>query len=352
MQGIVNSSILGQRSILPGWVFTLQVQDNIPGSQDSMKNNVLIGSKWLILISVCIGSFMSGMSASMVNIAFPRLAAIFNTDASVVLWVTVAFLLVNTGLMPIVGKIGDILGRKKLYLIGLGIFTLALVLCSISQSLVQLIIYRAIQGVGSAIIIALSYAIVTATFGDEERGKALGILTSVSLAGPLVGPVASGFFLGALDWRSLFYLVVPLGVIAIIMSWIFLKEQKVPQASRRIDYWGAGMAFSALSFLILFLNMGGRNGFASPLVLAFIAVSVIVFAIFFIRERRITYPVVELGLFKSRIFSLSNVTKLLQSISLSGYIFLMPFFLINGLGYSSWQGRAGQIAEHKVGALE
>lgn len=301
-----------------------------------MKQNT-IRSKWLVLVSVCVGTLMSGISASMINIAFPRLAAIFNADASIVLWVTVAYLLVITGLMAIVGKIGDIVGRKKLYLIGLGIFILALALCSISQSVIQLIIFRAIQGVGGAILTALSYAIVTATFGDNERGKALGILTSVGLAGPLIGPVVSGIFLEALDWRSLFYLVIPLGVIALVMCWFYLTEQKVSQASRKIDYWGAGLLFSALSFLVLFLNMGGRLGFDSLMVIAFILVSVVLFTLFFIREKRINFPVVELSLFKNRVFAFSNITALLLSLSISGYIFLMPFFLIDGLGYSAWK---------------
>jgi EmrB/QacA subfamily drug resistance transporter len=302
-----------------------------------MKNKIGINSKWLVLITVSIGSFMSGISSSMINISFPRLAEIFNTDASVVLWVTVAYLLVNTGLMAIVGKIGDIFGRKRVYILGLGIFTLGLILCAISQSILQLICFRVIQGVGGAIIIALSYAIVTATFGDEERGKALGILTAVGMSGPLVGPIISGIFLDALDWRSLFYLIIPLGIAGLIMSWLFLKEQKVLKTSPKIDYWGAGMLFGALGCLILFLNMGGRLGFTSPVILALITVSIILFVVFVIRELKIAYPVVDLGLFKNRVFALSTITRGLQGISLSGYIFITPFFLINGLGYSAWQ---------------
>ena len=302
-----------------------------------MKNRIGISHKWPILISVAIGSFMSGLSSSMINISFPRLAAIFNTDASIVLWVTVAYLLVNTGLMAIAGKVGDIFGRKKVYILGLGIFTLALILCALSQSIIQLIIFRALQGIGSAMVMALSYAIVTATFADEERGKALGVLTAVAMSGPLVGPVISGLILDALDWRSLFYVIVPLGAIALIMCWIFLKEQKAPNTGSNIDYLGAGMLFAALSCLILFLNMGGRWGFASPVVMALIAASIILFIAFVIREKRISYPVVNLGLFKNKVFALSIVTYGLYSISLSAFVFITPFFLIDGLGYSTWQ---------------
>ncbi len=300
-----------------------------------MQNKVSFSGKWPILISVSVGSFMGGMSSSMINLSFPRLANVFHTDASIVLWVTVAYMLVSTGLMPILGKIGDIFGRKKVYLLGIAVFTLGLILCAISQSVVQLIIFRIIQAVGGAMVTALSFAIVTASFGDEERGKALGILTSVGLAGPLVGPVISGLVLDALDWRSLFYLVIPLSLAALIMSWICLKEQKALDTGPKIDYLGAATLFGSLSCLLLFLNMGGRVGFTSPAVIVLIIAAVLLFVVFIIRESRITYPIVDLKLFNNGVFTLGNVTQLLQSIGLAGFVFMTPFFLIDGLGFSS-----------------
>lgn len=316
-----------------------------------MRINVSLSGKWLVLITVCVGAFMSGMAASMINISFPRLSAVFKTDVSIVLWVTVAFLLVSTGLMPVLGKIGDIFGRKRIYILGLALFTLGLILSAISQNIFQLIIFRIIQAVGAAMITALSFAIVTASFGDEERGKALGILTSTGMAGPLAGPILSGIFLDMLDWRSLFYLIIPFGIAALVMSWIFLKEQKISKASPKIDYLGAGSLFGSLGCLLLFLNMGGRTGFTSPVVLVLIIAAIILFVVFCLRETRITYPIVDLSLFKNGVFTLGNITQWIQSLGLAAYIFLTPFYLIDGLGYSSMMAGFVYVTAPLVTAL-
>jgi EmrB/QacA subfamily drug resistance transporter len=294
-----------------------------------------ISSKWLVLLTVSIGSFMSGLSSSMLNISFPRLIKVFETEYSVVLWVTVVFLLVSTGLMPILGRIGDIFGRKRVYILGFILFIVGLMLCSLSQSILQLILFRIVQAVGGAIIMALGYAIVTATFPDKERGKALGILTALALAGPLLGPVLSGFLLDILDWRSLFYLIIPVGIVGLVMAWMFLREQRVPNISSKLDLWGAGTFFGTLVCFLLFLNLGGRLGFSSPPVLILATSTVVLMILFFIQEKRTTQPMVDLNLFKNWPFTGGNVTLGIQSIALSGFIFLMPFYLIDGLGYSA-----------------
>jgi EmrB/QacA subfamily drug resistance transporter len=294
-----------------------------------------ISRKWLVLLTVSIGSFMSGLASSMINISFPRLVKVFETEYSVVLWVTVIFLLVSTGLMPILGRIGDIFGRKRVYIWGLILFIVGLTLCSISQSMLQLILFRIVQAVGSAIIMALSFAIVTATFPDKERGKALGILTALMLAGPLVGPVLGGLLLDTLDWRSLFYLIIPVGIAGLVMAWMFLKEQRTPGISAKLDLWGAGSFFAALVCLLLFLNLGGRLGFSSPPVLILATSAVVFMILFVIQEKGIMHPMVDLNLFKNWSFTGGNITRGIQSIGLIGFIFLMPFYLIDGLGYSA-----------------
>ena len=155
--------------------------------------------KWLALLTVSIGTFMATLDASIVNISLPRLSEVFDTEPSVVLWVTVAYLLVSVGLVLALGKVGDLFGRKRVYIIGLTVFTVGLVLCWISQSVVQLILSRIVQAVGASMTAALSNAIVTDVFPDKERGKALGILGALVSAGLLSGPVLGGFLLDALD---------------------------------------------------------------------------------------------------------------------------------------------------------
>lgn len=154
--------------------------------------------KWLALLTVSIGTFMGTLDASIVNISFPRLTEVFDTEPSVVLWVSVVYLLVSVGLMLALGNLGDVFGRKRIYILGFAVFTVGLILCSLSQNILQLILARIVQGIGGAMTIALSTAIVTAAFPSEERGRALGIVGSVVSAGLLTGPVFGGLLLDML----------------------------------------------------------------------------------------------------------------------------------------------------------
>jgi EmrB/QacA subfamily drug resistance transporter len=294
-----------------------------------------MGNKWLVLLAVAINGIMVILDMSIVNIAFPRLTRVFEIEPSVVLWITVAYSLVTAGLMPIFGRIGDIFGRKRVFILGYILFTIGLTLCSFSQSILQLILFRVVQAVGGAMAMALGMAIVTAVFPDEERGKALGIMSALFFVGPLIGPVLGGFLLDNFDWRSIFYLRVPIGIIGIIMAWVFLREQRVPNISSKLDLLGAGTLFGSLSCLILFFNLGGRSGFASPPVLLLAAGTVILLALFVVQVRRTEHPVVDLNLFKNRIFTGSNIALGIQSLALSANLLLMPFYLIDGIGYST-----------------
>lgn len=278
---------------------------------------------------------MATLDASIVNIAFPRLTKVFETDPSVVLWVSVAFLLVSVSLMLTFGRIGDMVGRKKVYVLGFALFTVGLILCSLSQSIIQLILSRVVQGVGAAMTIALSVAIVTAAFSDQERGKALGILGAVVSTGLLTGPVLGGFLLDMLDWRSIFYTRILIGIIGLVMAWIFLKEQKDSNVSLKFDLWGAVTLFGSLSCLLLFFNLGGRSSFLSLPVLALASSAVVLLVLFTMLERRAAQPMVDLRLFRNRLFAGGNISLSIMSIAMATVVFLMPFYLIDGLGHSA-----------------
>lgn len=278
---------------------------------------------------------MATLDASIVNIAFPRLTKVFETDPSVVLWVSVAFLLVSVSLMLTFGRIGDMVGRKKVYVLGFALFTVGLILCSLSQSIIQLILSRVVQGVGAAMTIALSMAIVTAAFSDQERGKALGILGAVVSTGLLTGPVLGGFLLDVLDWRSIFYTRILIGIIGLVMAWIFLKEQKDSNVSLKFDLWGTVTLFGSLSCLLLFFNLGGRSSFLSLPVLALASSAVVLLVLFTMLERRAAQPMVDLRLFRNRLFAGGNISLSIMSIAMATVVFLMPFYLIDGLGHSA-----------------
>jgi EmrB/QacA subfamily drug resistance transporter len=300
-----------------------------------MEKNRFISYKWLVLLTISIGMFMATLDASIVNITYPRLTMVFETEPSVVLWVSVVYLLVSVALMLAMGKMGDSFGRKRIYILGFAIFTAGLVFCSVSQNIIQLILARAVQGIGAAMMLALSTAIITAVFPDKERGKAVGILGGVVSAGLLTGPVIGGFILDSLDWRAVFYVRIPIGIIGIITARIFLREQIESTTGFKFDLWGTLTLCSGLSCLLLFFNLGGRLGFISPLVLSLVGVALILLVFFVLLERRAAHPIIDLSLFRNRLFASGNISLGIMTFASSSFIFLMPFYLIVGLEYSA-----------------
>ena len=203
--------------------------------------------KWSALVTVSIGTFMYSMDNVICSISFPRLTTAFNTETSIVMWVTVAYLMVSTAILLVVGKLGDLFGRKRIYLLGMALFTAGLVLASLSQSIIHLILCRVVQGVGGGMIMAVVIAIITSAFPDKERGKAMGIMEAVISAGVLAGPVIGGVILDNLGWRAIFYTRVPVGIIGLIMALIYLREQKASVSRPSVDILGAATLFGGLS---------------------------------------------------------------------------------------------------------
>ncbi len=291
--------------------------------------------KWLALLTVSIGTFMVTLDLSIVNISFPRLTQVFETEPSVVLWVSVAYLLASVSLMLTFGRIGDVFGKKRIYILGFALFTLGLVLCSVSQSISQLIMARIVQAVGSAMTVALSAAIVTAAFPKEERGKALGILGGVVSSGLLSGPVLGGFLLDALDWRAIFYTRVPVGIIGLVMAWVLLKKQRESETDLKFDLGGAASLFGSLSCLLLFFNLGGRWGYLSPPSLALAGGTVALLALFVVFERRAPQPIVDLNILRNRLFTTGTISLGITFVAMAANTFLLPFYLIDGLAHSA-----------------
>jgi len=292
--------------------------------------------KWLALFTVSVGSFVATLDASIVTISFPSLTKAFAVETSVVLWVTVVYLLVSVSLMLTVGRLGDVLGRKKIYAMGFALFTVGLAFCSLSQSIVQLILSRMLQGVGAAMIISLGTAIVTAAFPTAERGKALGLLGAVVSAGLLTGPVLGGFLLDLLDWRAIFYTRIPISIIGTVMACRLLKEQTGRGKGFSFDWLGAVLLCAFLTSLILFFNLGGKWGYLSARAAALAGAVILLLVSFTFQERRAAEPTVDLDLFKDRVFACANISLGFMFFALGFYTFLMPFYLIDGLGYSAW----------------
>lgn len=289
--------------------------------------------RWLTLGTVAVGIFMAVLDSSMVNIALPAITQGLGTDLSTVQWVVTAYLLTITSLLLSFGRLADIVGRKPVYVAGFTIFTIASGLCGLAQSIEQLILLRAVQGAGAAMTMAISPAITAAAFPPTERGKALGINATVVALGASLGPTLGGLLLNVMDWRVVFFARVPIGVAGVLLAALVLRERFHPGQRQRFDLAGAAVLSMALSALLLGMNRGQQEGWGSPLAIGLFLSFVVLMAAFVALEMRVRQPMLELTLFRSRVFAAANASAMFSFTASSGPIFLMPFFLTGVMGY-------------------
>jgi EmrB/QacA subfamily drug resistance transporter len=291
----------------------------------------MVQDKWKVLITVAVTTMMATMDASITNIAFPLLTQVFETDVSVVMWVTVVFILVSTSSMLIIGKISDMVGRKRIFLAGIVVFTLALLGCALAGTIGQLIFFRALQGVGAAMTISCGMAIVTEVFPPHEVGKGLGSLgISVSL-GFIAGPVIGGILLDFLDWPAVFYMRAPLGVAAFVLAVVFLKKDHADPGKIRFDLLGTLTSSAGILLFVLGISQMRQYGAASPRVLPIAGLGVAFIVLFVFIERRAQNPIVDPELFKNRVFSSAIGGLFLHFVAAPPYMLIIPFYLMHGL---------------------
>ena len=288
--------------------------------------------KWYVMAAVAMGIFLATIDGSIVNVALPTLTREFGAEFSIVQWVVLAYLLTVTTLMLSVGRLGDMIGKKPLYTTGFVVFTVGSVLCGLSPTIYWLIGFRVLQAIGAAMLMALGMAIVTEAFPRSERGKALGLSGTMVSVGIVVGPVLGGLLIGALSWHWIFYVNLPVGIVGTFMVMRFVPNLK-PAGGQRFDLLGAVTLFICLMALLMALTLGQQAGFTDTTVLALLTGSAVFMVVFVILERTIRDPMIDLNLFRNRLFDINLVTGLITFISMSGTIILMPFYLENVLGY-------------------
>jgi EmrB/QacA subfamily drug resistance transporter len=295
---------------------------------------------WWVLGTVSVGIFMATLDASIVNISLPTIMADFKASLAVSEWIILSYLLVITGLLLPFGRLADMTGRKKVFQLGFVIFSLGSGLCALAQNPAQLIFFRALQAVGAAMLMSNSFAIITAVFPPEKRGRALGIIGTVVATGFTVGPSLGGFLVTAFGWRSIFYVNVPVGLVGIIMTFYILIEKEVsPTLGQRksFDFLGAALIMIGLSSLLLGLTTGQTGQWGTPLVVFELALAAFTLALVPIWEAKTAQPLIDLKLFNNRLFSFGNLAGFLSFLAISTNAFLMPFFLQLALGYSPFQ---------------
>ena len=287
--------------------------------------------KWWVLIAISIANFSAALDMSIIVVSFPRLTDVFNTDASVVVWLAISFSVAELGLLLTLAKVGDTIGRKKVYVYGLALYTLGLVLCSVSPNITMLIISRIVQGAGAAMTLTVGSAIVVAAFPQEQQGRAIGLFAMFTSVGLIAGPALGGVIIEYLDWQGIFYTRIPVGVITLIMALMIIIEQKEPGARLHLDWGGALTLLGCTGCFLLYLNLGSDWGYTAPTSLALAAAAVVLLIIFLYIERRVVQPVLNLSFFRNRTFTMAGLTSFIQMAAGSAGPALFPFFIVGGL---------------------
>ena len=287
--------------------------------------------RWWVMFSISISVYMSTLDAGIVNVALPTVVRVLNTDLQTIAWVVMGYQIIITGCLLLVGRLADVFGQKRVYLAGLFTFTLGSVLCGVSPTIHVLIGSRIIQGLGASSLIVNGTAIIAMVFPEKERGQALGIIGSVVSVGFLTGPLIGGFLVEHVGWRSIFFINLPIGAAAILLTLRVLEEDR-PGRRVPLDLLGALLLFFSLISLLLFLNEVPKR--SSPLLWGCLSASLLSFALFITAELRTPTPIVDLRLFKRRFFAASMGTSLLIFWITGCHSFIMPFFLQNILEFS------------------
>lgn len=290
--------------------------------------------KWYVMSAVAMGIFLATIDGSIVNVALPTLIHELNTTFATVEWVVLAYLLTLATLLLGIGRLGDMIGKKPIYVTGFVVFTIGSVLCGLAPTVEWLIAFRVIQALGGAMVFALGVAIVTEAFPPSERGKALGISGTVVSVGIVVGPTLGGVIIDAISWHWIFLVNLPVGIVGTLLAARFVPNIK-PVGRQKFDFPGAITLFVSLLALLLALTWGQEAGFTSPEILGLFGLWALFLAIFVIIEWRSTHPMIELSLFEDSLFSMSLVTGFMTFVAIAGTIILLPFYLENVLGYNT-----------------
>ncbi|MGC7870495.1 MFS transporter [Desulfosporosinus sp. SYSU MS00001] len=290
--------------------------------------------RWFILLTVSVGTFMSTLDSSIVNVALPTISTAFKTDLQTLQWVVTGYLLTISSLLPIFGRLADILGRKRIFSIGFIIFTVGSALCGLSTNVFMLIGFRVFQALGASMLMANSQAITVAAFSPHERGRALGLTGTTVALGSLTGPALGGLIVGLVGWEYIFYINVPIGIIGFIASQIILPDDKPTEEREPFDVSGAFLFSIGMVALLFAINNGEDYGWYSAPILLGIIAGFILLTSFFVIEQKVKAPMINLSLYKIKPFAIGNISGFLSFVATFCNTMLMPFVLQHSFNWS------------------
>ena len=291
--------------------------------------------RWIMFATVVTGTLMVNIDSSIMNVAIPVLEREFQVGPQVLQWVISAYLLVITGILPVVGTLSDRLNRKSVFIVGVAVFTGGSVLCAFSGSIEQLILFRILQSIGGSIIMGNVMSIVSYIFPAGQRGRPLGLIGSVVAAGTIVGPSLGGIFISMYGWRSIFWVNVPIGILSVAASILLLIPIRSDKPPRKFDTAGSILFFVGIVSLMLVISEGQTWGWTDIRTLVAFTLSVVTLAMFLRHELKFESPVIELGLFRSGTFTLGNLAGYLSYIMMMMPGFLLPLYMHDVLHIST-----------------
>ncbi len=295
-------------------------------------------NKWLVLATVIVGTFLGRLDQTIVNLALPKIIEGFNITVTSAAWIATAYIIANAVFVPVWGKLGDTIGRKRIYIFGFVFFIIGSILAGFAWNLTSMIIFRVIQAVASSADYPTAMAILTITFPPgRERAQALGIWSGAFAASAVFGPLIGGPLIDMFGWRSVFFLNIPVGLIGLAMAFAFIKESVSERKSTAFDWTGAAVLGVALSTLVLVLDRGTAWGWFSVNALLSYVIIIGSSVAFYVIEKNHKEPIIDFKFFKNPIFVNALANNFLIFMCMMGSIFLIPVFAQTFLGYSATQ---------------
>src|SRR5205807_3467466 len=289
--------------------------------------------RW-VLAATILASSMAFIDGTVVNVALPALQSSLNATAVDLQWVIEAYSLLLSALLLVGGSLGDHYGRRRIFLLGVALFTSASVACGFAADIRQLIAARALQGLGAALLVPGSLAIISSSFSEKERGRAIGTWSGFSAITAAIGPVVGGWLIEHVSWRAVFFINLPLALLVILISLRHVTENS-DEENTRIDWLGAILAAAGLGALVYGLIESSRLGFTDRSVIVVLIAAAALLIAFLLIEARISHPMLPLALFRVRTFSGANLLTFLLYAALGGTLFFLPLNLIQVQHYSA-----------------
>ena len=291
--------------------------------------------RWLALLVLCLGDLMIVLDVTIVGVALPSIRSDLGFTESSLAWVINAYLIVFGGFLLLGGRLGDLFGHRRLFLAGISLFTLASLVCGLSTSQGMLVVSRAVQGLGAAIVSAVALSLMLMLFTEPaERAKAMGIFGFVASGGGSIGVLLGGILTDVLSWHWIFLVNVPIGVAVVALTLRLIPGERAEAAAQRLDVAGAVAVTVSLMIAVFAIVKGNEVGWLTLRTLGLLAIAAAIFAVFVAIEARIPSPLMPLGLFRLRNLSIANVVGVLWAAAMFAWFFLSALYLQLVLGYS------------------